>query len=162
MVNNAYRLNYSIIRLDKGIRFDGTVAVLGGPNRRPFTGRTSVPAQVAYVCLDGYKADAGDDSYGYDDGVRQDVAPKGVDTPAFELATPENGSCAGAPIIGFDGSALGIHSELFLALGTEGLKEGRASGPPGYRLDAIIAAAQKQLGTTLTLVQAGERGATRQ
>jgi hypothetical protein len=163
--DRTYDVSYAIIQLDKGIAYDGTVAVVGGPRRQPFAGTTSEPMPVTYVCQDNYGADDGTTSYGYDDGVRQDVAPTGVGSPAFALATPANGICAGAPVLGFDGSALGIHSQWAMVWGSnspQSAPQGTyASGPPVYRLDAIIAAAQQQLHVPLTLLQSGEKGVTR-
>jgi hypothetical protein len=161
LTNNAYTLNYAIIRLDPKIAYDGTVAVVRGPGRHPYTGTTTQPTQVTFVCVDGYAAIYAGQKPVYDDGVRQDVAPQGVDSPSFRLSESTNGTCAGAPVLGFDGAALGIHSGYLAGLGTAGLSHGNASGPPAYRLDAIIAAAGRQLHTSLRLVQSAETGTTR-
>jgi hypothetical protein len=160
LTNSAYKLNYAIIRLDKGVAYDGTVAVVGGPGRRPFTGQTSTPTQVTLVCPDGYEVMWGQTHPVYDDGVRQDLAPTGIASPSFDLTEPNNGICAGAPVLAFDGTAVGIQSLFFVGVGI-GLAEGRGGGPPAYRLDSIMAAAQQQLGVPLQLVQAGDKGVTR-
>jgi hypothetical protein len=160
LTDNAYHLNYAIVRLDRGVGYDGTVAVVGGPGRQPYTGEATGPTQVTFVCIDGYEVMWGETRPAYDDGVHQDVAPTGIASPAFELATPSNGNCGGAPVVAFDGAAVGIHSRYLGGGGTTGLAEGRG-GPPAYRLDAIISAAQKQLGVSLRLVQSGEKGTTR-
>lgn len=137
------------------------MAVVRGPGRDPYTGTRTEPTQVSFVCLDGYAAIYAGQKPAYDNGVREDVAPQGVDSPSFRLSASTNGTCAGAPVLGFDGTALGIHSGYLAGLGTTGLSQGNASGPPAYRLDAIIAGAQKQLHTPLRLVQSAEKGTTR-
>lgn len=160
LTNNAYDLNYAIVRLDKGVAYEGTVAVVRGPGRQPYTGQTTSPTQVTIVCPDGYTFMSGQTHPVYEDGVRQDVAPTGITSAAFDLTEPNNGICAGAPVMAFDGTAVGIVSIYLAGAGTTGLAEGRGGGPPAYRLDAIMAAAQKQLGTTFKLLQSGEKGIT--
>jgi hypothetical protein len=152
-------LSYAIIRLDRNIQYLGAVAEVGGPGRQPFTGETTGPTQVTYVCEDGYAASMVTTA-AYDDGVRDDVAQQGRRIRSFRLATPAEGSCAGAPVLGFDSTAVAIHSG-YVEGGQQSVLDGRVQGSPAYRVDAIIESAQKQLRTRLRLVQAGEKGVTR-
>jgi hypothetical protein len=157
---SAYELTYAVIRLDKGIAYDGTVAVLRGPGRQPYTGQTTVPTQLTYVCHDSYKTSYNGIQQGYDDGVHEDVAPRGVTPTSFLLATPAEQSCSGAPVVGFDNTAVALHSGYVSGLAHALDSNSNAAGPPAFRVDAILAAAQKQLHTSLSLVQSGQKGKT--
>lgn len=159
LAGKADDLSYAIIRIDRGMSYDGTVAEVRGPSRKPFSGGTSTPTQVTVVCMDGYAA-AWDESYGYDDGVRQDLAAQGIQGPTFRLATPAEGHCQGAPVLGFDNLAVAIHSG-YVEGGQQSLFAGKAQGPPAYRMDAIIKAAENQLRTSFKLMQSGVKGTTR-
>lgn len=159
LAEKADDLSYAIIRIDKGIAFEGTVAEIRGPGRAPFSGQTSTPTEVTVVCQDGYAA-SWDGSYAYDNGVRQDVAAQGIQAPTFRLATPAPGQCQGAPILGFDNTAVAIHSG-YIEGGQQSVLSGRVQGPPAYRMDTIIKFAQDQLKTKLTLVPSGVKGTTR-
>lgn len=168
LAEKADDLSYAIIRIDKGIAFNSTVAEARGPGGAPFSGQTNTPTEVTIVCMDGdavsgFGVDGTgnpDGAYGYDDGVRRDVAPQGVQERTFRLATPAEGHCMGAPVLGFDNKAVAVHSG-YLEGGQQSLLSGRVQGPPAYRMDAILKAAQQQLRSKLTLVQAGVKGTTR-
>jgi hypothetical protein len=137
-------LNYAIVRLDPGIRYSGTVAVVGGPRRQPYAGSTTTAAALTFVCSDWRLVDYNDAQAG-DDGVTQAIAPLGLGSPTFEMVSSMyvgGPPCQGAPVLDPEGTAVAIY------------------GGGGHRLDAIIAAAQKQLHVSLRLVAAGEQGVT--
>jgi hypothetical protein len=144
VTNGGWPLNYAIVRLDPGVTYSGTVAVVGGPRRQPYTGRTSTPGALTFVCTDSHLVSYGGVNAG-DDGVTQAVAPLGLGSPTFEMVSSTSvvsPPCQGAPVLDSDGTAVAVY------------------GGGGHRLDAIIAAAQKQLHVTLRLVAAGESGET--
>ena len=146
VLNGGLPLNYAIVRVDPNVEYDGTVGVVGGPRPRPYTGNTSSPTVLTFVCIDTNFVDFDGVPTVYDDGVRQGVAPLGLGSPTFDIVSQNSlggPACPGAPILDAEGQAVAVF------------------GSRAYRLDAIIAAAQKQLHLSLRLVAAGETGTTK-
>lgn len=159
-------LNYALVRLDPGTRYDGTVAVVGGPSFGIYSGATTGPTRLTYVCDDGYAVGhAQGAETRYLDGVQQDVAPDGLRRVWFNVAAPAEGSCAGAPVIlgGVGVQAVGINGGYLGGGLSPDSSEGRlvTSTNIVYRLDTIVADAQKRVGERLQLVPAGESGVTK-
>jgi hypothetical protein len=158
-------LQYSLVRLDRAVVYDGTVGLIGGPASVALRGATSAPATVDVVGHDGYQTDTVGGPQGYDDGHRQVAAYEGLRETSFRLATAATLDQGGAPVSlsPGDGSpiAVGILSGRVGTGATVGNEDGRAVGAVVYRLDAILEDASARLRTRLELLGEGATGRVR-
>ncbi len=157
-------LQYSIIRLDRGVTYDSTVALTGGPAPKPYTASTLTPQSVTSVTHDGYATDVEGGPQGYHNGQRTEVAYLGLEPTSFRVTAAATLSEGGAPVLLLPGDgpaiAVGIRSGRFGTGATVGNEDGRAAGSVIYRLDAILQDASELLGRRLNLLSAGKRGKT--